>query len=35
MHDIVNKMRGLMDDGGKLLAGLLVSPSDRVNITDG
>ena len=35
MRDIVNKMRGLMDDGGKLLAGLLVSPSDKVNITDG
>ena len=35
MRDIVNKMRALMDDGGKLLAGLLVSPSDKVNITDG
>jgi exonuclease SbcC len=35
MREIVSKMRNLMDDNGKLLVGLLVSPSDEVNILDG
>ena len=35
MRDILNRMRSLMDDGGKLLVGLLVSPSDEVKIIDG
>lgn len=34
MRDIVDKMRNLNNDNEKLLAGLLVSPSDEVKITE-